>query len=150
MAKFMTYESWKLVEKNLIKKLVPPVGTIIINDLKNFNPNKYYEDTVWERIKGRVIAGIDENDTDTNKKTSFNQASGTLIGNKWLHSHGHSWVGVNDGASIGYSPGVYPFRIYQDVGVNWTGTSDHIRKAGSGDAQNIQPTYLSYMWKRIS
>lgn len=148
MAKFLTYESWKLIEENLIDTFFP-IGCIISNDFQNFDPNKVYPNTTWERVKGCVIGGINENDSDKNIKTSFNQKAGTVIGNKWLQSHSHSWVGVNDGAPTNIQAGNYPFSIYQDKATNWSGSNSSMRTEGQGDSENLQPTYLTYIWKRI-
>jgi len=130
--------------------LYPPVGTQIYNSRKDFDPNEYYPGTKWTRIKGYVLGGINEDDTDTNTNTTFNQDSGKNIGSKWLQEHNHPWIGVNDGASVSSAQGKYPFRIYQDRHPQWTGTRDYIQNTGSGNAQNIQPTKLTYIWERIA
>ena len=48
--------------KNAINNLFP-VGFIIEVDNAEFNPNASWGGT-WERLKGRVIVGVDEDDTD--------------------------------------------------------------------------------------
>ena len=50
--------------KNAINNLFP-VGFIIGVDNAEFDPNTSWGGT-WERIKGRVIVGVDEDDTDFN------------------------------------------------------------------------------------
>lgn len=69
--------------KNTIVDLLFPVGTVITNASSTFNPNELYPGTTWERIKGRVIVGVDESDT------SFNQTNKTG-GHKELQSHTHN------------------------------------------------------------
>ena len=129
---------------------VYPIGSQIYNSKKDFNPNTLYPGTEWKRIKGYVLAGINESDSDSNIKTSFNQASGKTIGSKWLQQHRHPWDGVNDGASSSSAPGNYPFRIFQDRNVNWNGSAGSMHYTGDGDAQNIQPTQLTYIWERTA
>lgn len=63
--------------------LIYPVGSVITNSNPNFNPNQLYEGTTWERIKGRVIVGVDESDS------SFSDVNKTG-GHKELQSHTHT------------------------------------------------------------
>lgn len=130
--------------------LLFPIGSQIYNAKKDFDPNVIYAGTTWKRIKGYVLAGINESNSDSNIKTSFNQASGKTIGSKWLQQHRHPWDGVNDGASSSSAPGNYPFRIFQDRNVNWNGSAGSMHYTGDGDAQNIQPTQLTYIWERTA
>lgn len=138
-----------------------PVGSIYIS-IASTDPSSLFGGT-WERIKGYVLAGINENDDDENDKTSFNQKAGTVIGSKYLHSHrhdlgdsagetsgGHAWgwgasgrtVYAASAASAGNGNNNY---INTKQGV-WNRTT----YSGSGDAQNIQPTLLVYIWKRTA
>ena len=43
-----------------------PIGYIISVDAPNFNPNDFYIGGNWERIKGRVIVGVDEGQSEFN------------------------------------------------------------------------------------
>ena len=42
--------------------LIHPIGSIIYLNNET-NPNKLYQGTTWERIKGKVLVGVDEDDT---------------------------------------------------------------------------------------
>lgn len=126
--------------------LYPPVGTQIYNSRKDFDPNEYYPGTKWVRIKGYVLAGINEDDTDTTANTTFNKEAGEKIGSKWLHKHSHQqYVAANQLGNVyrrrDYSgegnAEIYPQNVYTDM-------------SGSGDGQNIQPTQLTYIWERIA
>ena len=81
-------------EVNNLKKslvdLILPVGTVITNASPTFDPNKVYKGTTWTRIKGRVIVGVDENDT------SFNTINKTG-GHKELQSHTHTGTAASNG-----------------------------------------------------
>jgi len=66
------------------------------------------------------------------------------------NSHGHSWTGVNPAAGTGGSLGNYPFSIYNDTATNWAGSPGNIdattatnQNAGSGAAQNLQPSLVT-------
>ena len=76
--------------RNTIVDLLFPVGTVITNASSTFNPNELYQGTTWERIKGRVIVGVDESDT------SFNQTNKTG-GHKELQSHTHNGTAAAGG-----------------------------------------------------
>lgn len=129
---------------NGIIDLIYPVGSQIYNANKEFNPNKYYPNTTWVRIKGYVLAGINENDTDTTPNTTFNKEAGEKIGSKWLHKHSHEqYVTANEQGNV------YRRRDYSSEG-NAEMFSQNVSTgmSGSGDGQNIQPTQLTYIWER--
>lgn len=127
---------------NSIVDYIYPVGSIYMS-LVFFNPKNVFGGT-WERVKGVSLIGINEDDTDTNKKTSTNQGAGTFIGSKYMQSHSH-----NIPASDGYrNPG---------NGTDWQRQGrmpDQMTLAstyaGSGNAENIPPSILVYMWKRTA
>ena len=140
--------------------LIFPKGYQMCVSDPNFNPNDKYPGTTWKRLKGVILGAIDETDSDTNVKTSFNQEAGTIIGSKYLQEHNHpfkngsnTWLwGTEVGGTV-YCPteatagGVPNGHNYLTTkqGV-WNETEEN----GSGDAQNIQPTQLTYIWEKIS
>lgn len=121
------------------------IGSYLYTDDKNFNPNSTYSGTSWERVKGKVLAGIDESDTDINVKTSFNQQAGVALGSKYLHGHDHltyNWANTTAGGGINAGRTYYGQTGSANMATNAT------TKTGSGDAENIQPTRLTYIWIR--
>ncbi len=82
--------------------LMFPVGSVITNSRASFDPNTLYEGTRWERIKGRIVIGVDESDT------MFNTV-GKIGGHKKLQSHTHSGSTSSNGnhyhAGTAYSGG---------------------------------------------
>lgn len=131
--------------KNIID-LIHPVGSQIYNSKKDFDPNKYYPGTTWKRIKGYVLAGINEGDTDTNVRTSFSQGPGKTIGSKWLQQHSHQQkVAANEQGNV-----------YRRKDYSGEGNAGEYQQfldtynTGDGDAQNIQPTQLTYIWERTA
>ena len=127
-----------------------PVGSIYETSNADFNPNNVWSGT-WERIKGKVIVGVDENDnTFASSKLTGGEKTHTLTVAE-MPSHGHGWEGVNDGATVAGQTGRYPFRIYQDRTPNWPGTASSIyNTGGNGSHNNLQPYYTAYIWERIS
>lgn len=75
-----------------------PIGTVITNSNADFDPNIVYSGTTWKRIKGKVIIGVDESDTDFN--------SSDIIGGEKFHAltinempiHSHSASGGTAGS----------------------------------------------------
>lgn len=125
-----------------LKDDIYPVGAIYMS-VKSTSPASLFGGT-WERIKGYTPAGINEEDDDTNTKTSFNQSAGKTIGSKWLQRHTHQqYVTSNDG-------GQAIRKDYVSDGNSQIYPQCQTGNTGDGDAQNIQPTILVYMWKRVS
>ena len=125
-----------------LKDDIYPVGAIYMS-VSPTSPASLFGGT-WERIKGYTPAGINEEDEDTNVKTSFNQSAGKTIGSKWLQRHTHQqYVTSNDG-------GQAIRKDYVSDGNSQIYPQCQTGNTGDGDAQNIQPTILVYMWKRVS
>ena len=51
--------------KKALNELIFPIGSIIYNSNEDFDPNTIYGGT-WEKIKGKMIIGFDESDSDFN------------------------------------------------------------------------------------
>lgn len=125
-----------------LKDDIYPVGAIYMS-VSSTSPASLFGGT-WERIKGYTPAGINEEDDDTNTKTSFNQSAGKTIGSKWLQRHTHQqYVTSNYG-------GQAIRKDYVSDGNSQIYPQCQTGNTGDGDAQNIQPTILVYMWKRVS
>lgn len=115
------------------------VGSIYMS-INSTDPSELFGGT-WVRIAGYVLGGINPSDNDTNTKTSFNQSAGTKIGSKYLQSHDHSY----------YSPVIQLVQSATSGGCYGNYNKQYkikTERAGSGDAQNIQPTFLVHMWYR--
>ena len=125
-----------------------PIGSQIYNSDKNFDPNTYYEGTTWIRIKGYVLGGINEDDTDTDEHISFNQDAGTVIGNKYLQKHSHV-VPIKSASSEATGYGLTKSDAFLNR-VAVTGNGVASGNYGDGDSQNIQPTQLTYIWERTA
>ena len=147
-------DSFYYLGKQLLDFIVP-VGTQIYNSQKEFDPNTLYLGTEWTRIKGYVLAGINEDDADTDEHTSFNQEAGTIIGSKYLQEHKHHMAGHVFNWGRTYSNNVYAGvnAVSGDTPSNNLSTSQgnfmYTENSGNGDSQNIQPTQLTYIWERV-
>lgn len=122
---------------NINVDLIYPIGSIYMTT-STVSPAVLFGGT-WERIKGRCIVGVDENDTD------FNIVSKTG-GSKYLQKHSHSFVRAPLYAA--------EWSSAQDVLAQNTSTGPAIaattNNAGTGDSGNLQPYITCYMWKRVA
>lgn len=137
----------QLEGKNILDYFYP-VGAQIYNSNKNFDPNEHFSGTTWVRIKGDVLAGINEEDGDTsNPRICFNNVAGTQIGSKWLQNHNHPQhvaTGINGGDTY------YRFSFNGEGNGLLYASMHNTADFGNGNAQNIQPTRLTYIWERTA
>lgn len=163
----------KIEESNLLKVMmnyIVPIGTVITNSKSSFNPNDFYPGTSWQRIKGKVIVGLDENDTDFNSSgkiggyKSFNNSHNhktkdCTLTIEQMPSHSHEMVSTS-GKNAGLS--LYPFQMLQQnsalVDVNAcrsTGADKPHNHGVTEDSQSnkqtlLQPYITKYVWERTS
>lgn len=114
--------------------LVYPIGSIYMTT-STVSPAVLFGGT-WERIKGRCIVGVDENDTDfaTVSKTG---------GSKYLQKHRHETNYGTSSSSASYGSGFV-----------YTGVAGHnsamVHDTGTGDSGNLQPYYTAFIWRRMA
>ena len=138
--------------KSLLE-LVFPIGSTYITQT-NTNPKNVLGFGTWERVKGKVLVGLDENDVDFN-------TIGKTGGSKDMQSHYHD-IRFGDlrekGVVISYMGGSEDVlsidswswqkngKNFKDSGSNlYTGTE------GTGSSGNLQPyQVIGYMWIRKS
>lgn len=117
-------------------KVVFPIGSTYITQ-ENTNPNTILGFGTWERLKGKVCLGLDENDEDFNEigKTG-GEKTHTLTVNEMPSQVWHS--GDNTGG-INIS--------LDDIGSNY---GAHTQGTNLGQAHNnLQPyEVVGYMWIR--
>ena len=142
--------------------LMYPVGSIYQTMDTDFNPNITWGGT-WERIKGRVLVGVDESQTEF-------ATVGKEGGNKYLQHHSHTLSGtaVSAGAhahtlycktkaakgstyrTVGIASDYDIARSTGSAGAHAHTLSGTAVATGSGDAQNLQPYVTCYIWERIA
>lgn len=127
-----------------LMKLVFPIGSTYVTQ-SNTNPSTILNFGTWERLKGKVCLGVDENDEDfkTIGKTG-GEKKHTLTINE-IPSHKHSlpysvWGNIS---------GAYQQRTSENVG-NYSGEIKETNQVGGGQAHdNLQPyEVVGYMWIR--
>lgn len=133
--------------KNAINNLIYPIGSIIYNADSSFDPNTVYGGT-WEKIKGKMIIGYDENDDDfsTLKATGGSKTHTQTVDELASHTH-HLTAGavsqVNGGAISGLGGGtLWSAGIDLNTAMNTAGNSQPM------DIMN--PYYVANIWLRIS
>lgn len=136
-----------------IVDLFYPIGFEITTSKANYNPNNYFPGTTWVRIKGRVIVGVDEADTEfaTVNKTGGEKAHSLTVAESPPHSHGTSG-GTLGSANYGFSrevTGLAAGGLWSDVGVGRGGLGTG--SSGGGRAHNnLQPYITKYIWERTA
>lgn len=126
-----------------------PIGTYYETSNTSFDPNISWGGVWVEDSTGRVTVSRDSGTFNTVGATG-GEESHTLTTAE-MPAHNHAWDGVNDGASTSSQSGNYPFRIYQDRKVNWTGTRSVMKNTGGGSAHNnLQPYVVVKRWHRIN
>lgn len=116
-------------------------------DNSDFDPNVFYCNGKWERIKGKVIVGVDESDSDFN-------VTGKTGGNKDLQRHNHPSLLIDGnriwwgGTSSHNKLNLLPMNIPWNGGID--GSAIVTGEAGTGNSGNLQPYYTAYIWKLVS
>lgn len=134
-------ENLKAMQKGLME-LVFPIGSIYITQ-SNTNPNSILEFGTWERVKGKVLVGLDEADTNFNSigKTG-GEKTHTLTTNE-IPSHSHNIGRTGSASGSGYS-GFY--QTSNTAETFSTGTTGNGRPHN-----NLQPyQVIGYMWRRTA
>lgn len=167
----------KYIDKKIsdLLNMFYPVGSIYETMDSSFDPNKKWGGT-WERIKGRVLIGVDENDDDfkTANKIGGEKAHKLSVSEMPSHSHSASEKSLKGGvnnisgqdktwgltssgifSNWGDTNGLYSTSRettakYKD-GFYLDATHTHtIGNTGGGNAHNnLQPYITCYIWKRV-
>ena len=126
--------------KNAINNLFP-IGFIISVDNEDFDPNTYWGGT-WERLKGKFIIGVDENDDDLNASGKIGgEKTHTLTLNE-IPSHNHEFDGAGN-TEWGLGDVTFNANMSGANQGRWKQTS----YAGGGQAHNnMPPYYTAYQW----
>lgn len=125
--------------------LIYPIGSIYMTT-STVSPAVLFGGT-WERIKGRCIVGVDENDTDfgTASKTGGEKTHKLTITE--MPKHNHPIVVDKPGSNIGTS--LYGANMVQQNS-KW-GDGNMVRSTGGDGAHNnLQPYYTAFIWRRTA
>ena len=141
-----------------LMKLVFPIGSTYITQ-EETNPSTILNFGTWERVKGKVLVGLDEDDTAFNiiGKTGGEKKHKLTIDEMPAHSHK-----LNGNTNVAFTENsIYPYllasakRGYADgSSVTFGGdyTINDTTTIGSGQAHNnLQPyQVVGYMWIRTA
>ena len=128
-----------------IYDLIYPVGSVYETESSTFDPNSTFGGT-WKRISGKMLVGVDENDTDFK--------SSALTGGEKTHTltlaeipdHTHTQYVTSNSGTDGQR------RDYDSDG----GCSRYPQcqtggcGAGGGAHNNMPPYYTVYIWRRTA
>lgn len=119
-----------------------PIGYIYLST-SSTNPSAYFGGT-WQRISnGKVLVGVDENDTDFNvPNLTGGEKTHTLTVDE-MPSHNHSLPGrlVNTGGSD-----IVRELAGQDGANN---NSSSYNTGGGQPHNNLQPYFTCYIWEKV-
>ena len=128
-----------------LAKMFFPVGSTYINQ-DNTNPSTIFGFGTWERLKGKVCVGLDEDDSDEYfdeiGKTGGEKKHTQTVNE--MPSHTHSLTPKNNSAT-----GLYELKATNATGENGSALTG---ATGGGQPFNITQPYevVGYMWIRRS
>ena len=134
-----------------LMELVFPIGSTYITQTDT-NPNTILKFGTWERLKGKVCLGIDEDDTSLNTtgKTGGEKTHTLTTDEMPSHSHGIDIAGTNIAkANSNLNTG----GTFWNMGIGRDGEYDlSILPTGGSQAHNNMQPYevVGYMWIRRS
>lgn len=139
----------KYIDKKIsdLLNMFYPVGSVYETMDSSFDPNKKWGGT-WERIKGKVLVGVDEDDDDFNTSEKIGgEKAHTLVVNE-LPSHTHTNYAKRTNITINNSGNTHVTCHRSNSGAT---VGNNIGSTGEGVAHNnLQPYITCYIWKRTA
>lgn len=139
----------KYIDKKIsdLLNMFYPVGSVYETMDSSFDPNKKWGGT-WERIKGKVLVGVDEDDDDFNTSEKIGgEKAHTLVVNE-LPSHTHTNYAKRTNITINNSGNTHVTCHSSNSGAT---VGNNIGSTGEGVAHNnLQPYITCYIWKRTA
>ena len=124
---------------------VYPIGSLYFN-INDTNPTEYFGGT-WELFGGgRVLVGVDPNDTDFSSAEMMGGSNQQELTIDNLPSHDHAIRRVSDSGKSG--SGITRPRARTNTDLSWGLTTESI--GGSLAHNNQMPLITCYIWKRIN
>ena len=120
-----------------------PVGAYFISS-KNTNPSNFFGGT-WERVKGRFLVGVDEDQTEFNTPNKIGGEKTHKLTINEMPSHSHLHDIENTVVSVSGSGAWTPCI----TGTGNPSFNQNSRNTGGDQAHNNLPPYETcYIWKR--
>lgn len=121
-----------------IWNLIYPIGSVYMSK-NSTDPSTLFGGT-WQRIKGRVIVGVDEDDEDFKEVLKIG-------GSKHIQDHNHqqwsfSWKESDD---------IQPGSNGAHRGLTWAfdDRTSGVKDLQTGNSGNLQPYISLYIWMRV-
>lgn len=131
----------KLKLSEEVLNIIYPIGSVYMSK-NSIDPSTLFGGT-WQRIKGRVIVGVDEDDNDFKEPLKIG-------GSKYLQNHihyyirHHFWYGETKD-----HPNIIGIRDQANGDGIEVPTTD-VKDVQTGNSGNLQPYITLYIWMRIS
>ena len=132
-----------------IVDLIYPIGSVYETKDSSFDPSTYWGGT-WERIKGKVLVGVDESDTDFATVGQTGGSKSVTLTTAQMPSHTHTFTGsavtsggqsanhTHSGTTAGAGGHSHNVGYDKDGG---SGTNRYtVHSGGSSGAQGQAPT----------
>lgn len=133
----------KAINIGLIE-LIYPVGSIIYNQSEDFDPNTAYGGT-WEKIKGRMIIGYNEEDEDFNTLANTGGSKTHVMTVEELAPHVHKNQYSN------YYTNIPASGSQEYSNVENTLKNENTSSTGEGQPIDIMnPYYVANIWLRTA
>ena len=141
-----------------------PIGSVITNALASFDPNKKYPGTKWVRIKGKVIVGVNESETEfaTTGKTggikktvhaayrpALNSQLAIDAGGKY---HAAMFAMLKEKLTPFGATGISDVATVKNVGGTIGTNNENPAEVGyfKYEYTNLQPYITKYVWERTA
>lgn len=135
----------KAINIGLIE-LIYPVGSIIYNQSEDFDPNTAYGGT-WEKIKGRMIIGYNEEDEDFNTLANTGGSKTHTQTSQEVGSHKHKFYANWSGGS-GSTANVVKVQTLNNEVQPSVVTNQEQGSVSPMDIMN--PYYVANIWLRTA
>lgn len=134
-----------------ILEMIWPIGSVYTSYI-NKNPGDLFGLGSWERIKGRMVVGVSESESEFSNVGKTGGEKNHVISTNEMPRHGHTEsVGIKNASSEARGYGLTQTGAFRDrVIVNNSGRPTYTGSVGGGAAHNNLPPYIAlYMWRRI-
>ena len=135
-----------------ILDIIHPVGSLYISTV-NTDPSTIFGGS-WERVKGKMIIGLDEDDTDFDTVGKVGgEKTHTLLASE-IPAHTHKmglWTTGQEAAGYGLvaGEGAFADRVQITAPYDDARATD-VNLGGGGSHNNMPPYVVYYMWVRTS